>query len=100
MVPNLESKVKKLLKNFFALLPETKIEEATTIANRLCDYISQTILLIGKEEIRVTASMGLSIVSENCNSLVILMDCADQALYAAKEKGRNRVEILHQRTSD
>ena len=41
--------------------------------------------------VAVTISVGMAVLGEPCNTLDKLLKCADQALYLAKERGRNRV---------
>ncbi|MGB5986871.1 MAG: diguanylate cyclase, partial [Desulfobacterales bacterium] len=47
--------------------------------------------LRSKEDIRVTASFGVSSIKLDAANPEALIDQADQALYMAKEYGRNRV---------
>ncbi|MCK5296837.1 MAG: GGDEF domain-containing protein, partial [Alphaproteobacteria bacterium] len=77
---------------FVILLPEIMMEEAVFVANRLRVKISE--LLVPDEkggDVSWTVSMGVaeSSITDDPNELIKL---ADTALYAAKEKGRNRVE--------
>jgi eukaryotic-like serine/threonine-protein kinase len=81
---------------FIALLPETSADEAVVIAERLCGSIGQHLISIGKENIHVTASLGVSVYSDTCTKLNGLIERADQALYFAKRNGRNRVEVWNE----
>ena len=45
---------------------------------------------MGDQIIQVNVSIGLSELSESSNTLDILLNQADFALYQAKEQGRNR----------
>ena len=42
--------------------------------------------------VSTTISLGVAEINERCASLEDALKCADQALYAAKAAGRNRVE--------
>ncbi|MBU1139033.1 MAG: GGDEF domain-containing protein [Proteobacteria bacterium] len=51
----------------------------------------------GTVELQVTVSVGVASLQENQpNSPEKLVSMADEALYKAKEKGRNRVEVFGQ----
>jgi len=47
----------------------------------------------GREEVRVTLSVGLSFYPQDAQSKERLIDLADQALYQAKRRGRNRLVV-------
>jgi predicted signal transduction protein with EAL and GGDEF domain len=42
---------------------------------------------------RITVSIGVSAFREAGDNLQVVLKAADEALYRAKEKGRNRVEL-------
>jgi diguanylate cyclase (GGDEF)-like protein len=50
----------------------------------------------GRADYRVTASLGMSMVEFGADTAANLLDQADQALYVAKQTGRNRVVIYQQ----
>lgn len=79
---------------FVALLPYTTPEQSLAIAERLRQSITE-ISMIGVPP--VTISIGVT-YWEPGNPLSInnLLDCADAALYQAKEAGRNRIELCLQ----
>ncbi|NOT54195.1 MAG: diguanylate cyclase [Deltaproteobacteria bacterium] len=79
---------------FAILLPETPLPESQFVAERLCAAVRDLPFTQGAKAILVTASFGVACFSvTNPQSLEELMKQADQALYVAKDKGRNRVEI-------
>lgn len=79
---------------FAVLLPETSSEHAKEAAERLCAEIaSAQVKLDSGLPLRFTASFGVTTLCENDANIDILLDQADQALYRAKEEGRNRVCI-------
>jgi len=79
---------------FAILLPETQLPEAQLVAERLCTAIQNLTFTQAAEVIHVTASFGIACFdASNPQSLEELMEQADQALYAAKRNGRNRVEV-------
>ena len=75
---------------FVVILPDTGLEAATLIAERIHLRIEQSSVLYEGVTIKVTVSLG---VSSNCASVEIdeLLKDADKQLYTAKEEGRNRV---------
>lgn len=76
---------------FVVLLPETPRERAWQVAERLREAIPQASanLVPGG----VTVSIGVSHVGSGAPDLEALLGQADRALYAAKQTGRNRVEL-------
>lgn len=78
---------------FIVLLPYTYIEDAVVIAERIGRAIRTKEIHLGQEKINITASLGVASQSEDFN-LNNLVKKADEALYNAKEQGRNRVEQL------
>lgn len=75
---------------FAILLPNTSIEVATQIAERLIDTIAGLMI---EPVHHISASLGVA-STEACNKdLHSLMNDADKALYRAKALGRNRVAV-------
>ncbi|MBI3803061.1 MAG: sensor domain-containing diguanylate cyclase [Nitrospirae bacterium] len=76
------------------VLPKTNLEEAMVAAQRIRKKIGTTLFKSDDRAIQITISMG---VAQSPASLIRTPDdlfrLADQALYVAKEKGRNRIEI-------
>lgn len=82
---------------FAAGLPETDLESAMLVAERLRASIEKTsIELQGGGKVEVTVSLGVAALDDSCKDVEALLKQADMALYAAKEKGRNRVEFFRQ----
>ncbi|HRW29399.1 MAG: PleD family two-component system response regulator [Alphaproteobacteria bacterium] len=78
---------------FVVVMPETDAGFALFIAERLRKTISdEPFRISGSDQpITVTVSIGVSIVSESCNTKEKLFAEADKGLYKAKETGRNKV---------
>jgi diguanylate cyclase (GGDEF)-like protein/PAS domain S-box-containing protein len=76
------------------LLPETDLEGARQVAERLHRILSDTPTDTSVGKITITASMGVATYRKEYHaSLEQLIDYADQGLYAAKQAGRNRVIV-------
>ena len=74
---------------FIVLLPETTEEGARMLAERYRARVEST-NFPGK---KITTSIGLAIWQPRFERPEQFIDSADQALYAAKRAGRNRVEV-------
>ncbi|MBU1156300.1 MAG: GGDEF domain-containing protein, partial [Proteobacteria bacterium] len=81
---------------FMALLPETGLEGAAMVAERLREALDTHAVSASKPEVRVTISLGVAQLSPETR-LSDLMRLADDAMYRAKQNGRNRVEISDQK---
>ena len=75
---------------FVVVMPETKLEAAQKVAERIRSKIEKEKIVCGDKEISVTISIGVSQSNEH-SSVESFFESADKALYAAKEGGRNRV---------
>jgi diguanylate cyclase (GGDEF)-like protein len=78
---------------FVAMLPETTISEAQLTAERLRQLIARTPIKVGNSTIKVTLSFGVVELEEDCKTIEELMARSDQAMYASKNSGRNRVTL-------
>jgi diguanylate cyclase (GGDEF)-like protein len=75
------------------LLPEVGLDVASSIAERVLNAIaSKPMSLAESYELDVTASLGVAARDANTTTLEILLNRADQAMYIAKDSGRNRVK--------
>ncbi len=76
---------------FAIILPETNLENAVVIAQRLRRAIMEHTFNAHAKGITVTASIGVTSVDKESPSSDDMIHLADQALYAAKRGGRNQV---------
>jgi len=83
---------------FVLLLPEIHLPGAVQIAERLHNSVAGLSIPISREngdvapaDLRITVSIGVAALSKDVPSLTDLLGRADQALYRAKDSGRNRV---------
>jgi len=72
---------------FIVLMPQTTLEEACQVAEKLRGAVAEMQVPIQQETIAVTVSIGISSVKQG---LAHVIDRADAALYEAKRNGRNR----------
>ena len=82
---------------FCLVLPDTSAAGAFHLATRLCDGIRAHEFVSGEHRMHVTASVGVvsqSALTGNTRDIADLLKArADEALYAAKRGGRNRVRV-------
>lgn len=80
---------------FCVLLPETELDGALAVAERICASIANEPFMVNGQRIPITASLGVtSHIPTSPEYVTHLVQTADQALYNAKGNGRNRVESL------
>ncbi len=75
------------------LLPETDLAGAAGMAERLRQAFAATTTSLDGKDVRVTASLGVAAWRGPGESLDALLHRADQALYAAKHAGRDKVMV-------
>jgi diguanylate cyclase (GGDEF)-like protein len=86
---------------FCILLPETGSAEALQHAERIRSYVEQH-PFEGEELLpggRLTISIGIAMYPEDSSSKNAIIECADRALYKAKQQGRNCVRQHSKMTS-
>lgn len=76
---------------FLILLPETREAEAWRIAERLRLSLAEDPIRVGREMLRVTASLGVSAVSPGVISLDEIIAQTQHALSLSKRGGKNQV---------
>jgi diguanylate cyclase (GGDEF)-like protein len=80
---------------FAVLLPDCGSRQAQRIAERICGALADTpVLLDDGKQILATVTIGVALASKAKAPLEKLLRAADEALYHAKEAGRNRIEIV------
>jgi diguanylate cyclase (GGDEF)-like protein/PAS domain S-box-containing protein len=80
---------------FLVILPETAMKGAKEIAERIRSTVEDVRLQReGKEPIKTTVSLGVTEFNSDKENINDLIKRADNALYMAKGKGRNRVYII------
>lgn len=76
---------------FAILLPETGLEAAQSVAERIRQRIEELSIPAGNRTVHFTVSIGISSCLGGGRTLDSLLSSADEALYRAKKAGRNRV---------
>ena len=77
---------------FACLLADTTSQVASAVAERVRSAFETTSLPVAAQAITATVSIGVAVSDAVDRDLASLMLFADRALYAAKSRGRNRVE--------
>ena len=77
---------------FLVLLPECPFDAALRRAERMREEVAKLKLRYGDKPLGpVTVSVGVAVFPDHTKESEELLRCADEALYAAKQAGRNRV---------
>jgi diguanylate cyclase (GGDEF)-like protein len=76
---------------FIVLAPDTDGEAAMVVAEKLRRAIST--ISLPSDGGTITGSIGVAAFPEHGTDAEILLRAADRALYAAKERGRNRIQL-------
>ncbi len=79
---------------FCCLLPETSSDKSVLIAERLRKQVMENSFRWNDADVHVTISLGVSVLTAGIDSPGALIERADQALYQAKDNGRNRVMLF------
>lgn len=78
---------------FVAFLPETAAPVALEVAERLRKSVESLRVPVERNSIRITLSIGIAVLDEKDRDIAALIVSADQALYEAKQQGRNRTVV-------
>ena len=78
---------------FVILLPQTNRQAVVEVAERIRELAAMLRYQTERGPLQVTISLGVAMLNEDVPSLATLIDRSDQAMYAAKQAGRNRVEV-------
>ncbi|WP_448213315.1 diguanylate cyclase [Colwellia sp. MEBiC06753] len=78
---------------FSIWLADTTLANAKVFAERLRKSVEQTVVKYNDIDISYTISIGICQISPNIQSFEAWIECADAALYQAKEAGRNCIKL-------
>lgn len=84
---------------FCVVLPDTPIEGALSLAERIRAGFAEYTLIVAGKPVVTTVSIGVTCRDDQVSDLDALLAAADQALYRAKQEGRNRIHSSHAQTS-
>lgn len=76
---------------FSVILPQTDLEGAKIVAQRISEAVRKYPFKAYGEVFRTTISCGVAIFPDDAQADIQLIDAADRALYAAKNRGRDCV---------
>jgi diguanylate cyclase (GGDEF)-like protein len=79
---------------FVVLLREVSVETAQSTAERIARAIEMEVIGEGATQLSATVSIGIAIISDNDRDVQDMIERADQALYVAKNTGRNRSFLM------
>jgi diguanylate cyclase (GGDEF)-like protein len=77
---------------FLIAFPNMQTDQALKRANDLRLVLHEINIFHKQELVRTTASLGVATYPHHGDSIAQVINAADQAMYSAKEKGRNLAE--------
>jgi two-component system cell cycle response regulator len=80
------------------VLPRCDKTQAMIVAERIRECVAAGPIDLGGANVTVTISLGVAVCNPGGLAVLALIKAADDALYLAKQNGRNRVEVA--RTTD
>ncbi len=79
---------------FLILSPESTIDDAASIAERIRTEVANTVFVFEDKDLKITISLGVSQYRDGLAPEEFIKE-ADMALYRAKQNGRNRTEKIY-----
>jgi diguanylate cyclase (GGDEF)-like protein len=81
---------------FMVILPDTPLAGAKQVSENLRLELESHTVAWNSEQVKVTASFGITVVNPTDLDPLVAVARADAALYRAKEHGRNEVQVEEQ----
>ncbi len=84
---------------FVVILFETDSAQAVQVCERLRQTVENRTVAaesddhVARTDVHITVSLGVACLAPDIANLAALIQCADQAVYAAKQAGRNRTMV-------
>ncbi|WP_102785347.1 diguanylate cyclase [Thalassospira sp. GB04J01] len=85
---------------FCIVIPEADKEGTMLLIERIRSAIEALPFNFDGKQLKVTCSFGVVFLAEEIDSTMLLMECADKALYHAKETGRNKIVVYNDMPKD
>jgi diguanylate cyclase (GGDEF)-like protein/PAS domain S-box-containing protein len=79
---------------FLVMLPETGLDPAIAVAQRLIAHVRETVFSINPPLRSLTTSAGVTAIRGVDDTIEAVLERIDKALYRAKELGRDRIESV------
>ena len=77
---------------FVIVLPRSEADDGAALARRIKERLTAAPIKVDHHNIPLTASFGISVAAD-LSGLPVALKSADTALYAAKDGGRNQVQV-------
>ena len=81
---------------FGILTSDCTLDRAEDLGRKLCRVIEKHEFAWGDRKFTIGVSIGIAPVTETSGSVTDVLQAADRACYAAKDKGRNRVHVYRE----
>ncbi len=78
---------------FVVVMPSTSLDQGAMLGEKIRSLVETTAFEFEERRIPVTVSVGVATLRESIQTVDSFIHSADEALYRAKEEGRNRVCI-------
>jgi diguanylate cyclase (GGDEF)-like protein/PAS domain S-box-containing protein len=78
---------------FALLMPETDIDQAYQVCERMRLNVARSSMKLDGQTVSITISLGISSMDDKRDTIDKILHRADQALYSAKQSGRNQTVI-------
>lgn len=79
---------------FCCILPDTSLKDAFNVAERIRLSIHNESFMYKSDRIKVSISGGVAQLTDDMRNYEDLLRYADNALYAAKRSGKNKIEMI------
>ena len=79
---------------FIVLLPDCDLKGGIDIGKRIQDSLANNSVSFEDQEAYITLSIGVTSLSDKHKNFSQLINDADEAMYTAKNSGRNRIEVM------
>ncbi len=84
---------------FIIIIPDTNADAACVFMDRLRESVDNQLIQVGKHSIHLSVSIGIAaLIDGQSPSIDRLIHAADEALYQAKQQGKNRIMLSQDST--